>query len=270
MTYGIQWQRLVEEEKDLLTLFGIEIGSSFVRFTHELRWEEITMAFAQLMSLRERTPNLDESHVNFAVGDCLVEMERLFGKERTEQFMAEFLRLSASRDSVLQLAGGALIYLQRVEDVIKSVCACRELRLTVADFFSSDPNRRRVTLGQMKCALIKTEVFAPDFEINFNDFVQDRNRFVHSLWTEDTRANPFIGLPPEEHFVRVADSINQLVRRANRVERVFRGWLAAIRESVTEELHPNTEDASAVNPWLKYIPEFRDVLRNNEREQGQL
>jgi hypothetical protein len=214
MTYGIQWKRLVDEEKDLLASLGIETGSSFAKFSRDLRWEEITTAFSHFVSLRKRTSNSDESHVNFAIGDCLVEMERLFGKDRTEEFISEFLRLSASRDYVLQLAAGALIYLQRIEEVIKGCCASLNLqgiRLTVADFLSSDPDRRRFSLGLMKKALLQTKAFVPDFEKEFDDFVKDRNRFVHSLWVEDARANPYTGLPPEDHFVRVADFINDLV-----------------------------------------------------------
>jgi|SRR5208282_1780246 len=267
MTYSIQWQLLVEEEKDFMGTLGIETGASFAKFTRDLTWEEITMVFAHFVSLRKRTPDPEESHVNFAVGDCLVEMERLFGKERAEQFTSEFLRFSAFRDYVLGLTGAALIYLQQVEEVIKGCCACLNLkgmRLTVADFLSSDPEHRRVTLGQMKNALLNTKAFSPDFEAQFHDFVQDRNRFVHSLWVEDARTNPHSGLPSGEHIVRVADFIKDLVRRAYRIERIFKGLWAALGESLSQGLPPELGDAATVNPWLKYIREFRDVSRTKE------
>ena len=267
MTYSIQWELLVEEEEDLMDALGIETGASSAKFTRDLLWEEITIAFAHFVSLRKRTPMPEESHVNFAIGDCLVEMERLFGKERTEQFASEFLRLSACRDFVLGLAGGALIYLQQVEEVIKGCCACLNLkgiRLTVADFLASDPDHRRLTLGQMKNALLNTGAFSAGFEEQLNNFVQDRNRFVHSLWVEDARTSPHSELPCEEDFVRVADFINDLGRRAYRIERIFKGLWAALGEPLSQGLPPEADNSATINRWLKYIPEFRDVLRNKE------
>jgi len=258
MTYRIQWQRLLEEEKDFLDSLGIESGETFARFTRDLTWEEITVAFAHFVSLRKRTSNPEENHVNFAIGDCLIEMERLRGKERTEQFAREFLRLSAFRDYVVGLAGSALIYLQQVEEVIKGYCAClsfRGLRLTPEDFLSSDPGRRRATLGQMKSALLSTERFSSDFEREFHEFVHDRNRFIHSLWVENYREHLYTGLPREEDVARLADFINALVRRAYRVERIFKGGWVAIDEARAKEL-------PSISPWLRYIREFRSVLRN--------
>jgi hypothetical protein len=168
---------------------------------------------------------------------------------------------------VLGLTGAALIYLQHVEQVIKGCCACFNLkgvRLTLADLLSSDPKHRRVTLGQMKNALLDTGAFSVDFEAQFDAFVQHRNRFVHSLWVEDALTNPCTGLPSEEQIVRIADFINDLVQRAYRIERVFKGLWAAVGESLGQRLPPELGHVATANLWLKYISEFRQVLGSKE------
>ncbi len=204
--------------------------------------------------------------MNFAIGDCINEIERLFGKERTVKFTKEFLRLDSLRDYVLSIAGGTLIYLQQVEEFIQFCCAPLELkgiRLTVADFLSGDPERRRVTLGQMKSALVKANLFSTDFETQLASFVEDRNRFVHRLWVEEIHANPFTGLPNEDQMVRIAEFLRNLTRRAYTVERVFKGLCGTITESHAETYKQELKNASFVNPWHKYIPEFEKASRRN-------
>jgi hypothetical protein len=254
MSHKIPWERLVEDEKDFLVSLGIELGPSSVTFTRELEWNEITLAFSFLNSLRKRNPDAAESYVNFAIGDCLVEMERLFGERRASQFIEEFPRLSALRDHILELAGGTLILLQGVEETLKRCCSLLELKgikLSPADFLSPDPKRRKAMLGEMKSALIKTGAFSKTFESEFECFVANRNSFVHSLWIEDCREHSITGLPPAEHFDRMANFIRDLVRQAKSVERVFRGLMGALVEAIPDNVLCHHAQVSEINRWLR-------------------
>jgi hypothetical protein len=258
MSYQIQWGRLIEEDQDFLKSLGIETGPSFVRFTRDLTWDEITLVFGRLDGLRRRTPDAEGDHVNFALGDCLNEIKRLFGRERAELFMQEYPRLSNFRDHVLTMAGATLIYLQTVENMIKLCCASLGIKLTLADFLSDDPDRRRVTLGQMKHALLKSGAFSfsGDFEAELGRFVHDRNEFVHYLWVEDSGENPVTGLPSEDDLARIEDRIQSLLAQAHRMERIFKGMWGAIGAGKARQ----ESDASSLTPWLKYIKEFESVL----------
>ncbi|MFQ6026879.1 MAG: hypothetical protein ACE5Q6_05110 [Dehalococcoidia bacterium] len=144
----------------------------------------MTFAFAYIYTLRDLVVNPDESHIGFAIGDCMLKMEQEFGHETADRFAKEFLRLRSSRDYVLSKSAATLIYLQGVEYLIKGVCSGPQLKglsLTVADFLSDDPARRRVTLGQLKRAIVATQWLTQDFEREFDQFVEHRNQFVHSL-----------------------------------------------------------------------------------------
>ena len=136
----------------------------------------------------------------------------------------------------------------------------RGLKLTVADFHASDPKRRRQTLGQLKNALIENFPFADEFEVQFGRFVDDRNEFVHTLWTGEMDMDERTGLPSEHNFRNKLEFTISLIRQAREIELVFRGLLGFIVDSLPETL----KDNDVVIHWKKYIARFKATLRETK------
>ena len=134
------------------------------------------------------------------------------------------------------------------------------LKLTLEDFHSEDSNRRRQTLGQLKVALIGTSSFSSEFEDRFNKFVKERNEFVHTLWTSRMDLDERTGIPAEASYEEKFRFTVSLMRQAQHMEVVFRGMLASIIESLSEQL----KDHEIVVPWRRYIDRYKATLRNHK------
>ncbi len=263
MNYAIPWDLLPEDDLDLLDRLEIERGPSFLKFKRKLNREEIVLVCERLWNFRSIVPDAEDNHINFAIGDALGEYSKQFGEDEGELFVKDWTHLSKLRDNMLRITGGALIYLQTVEYQIKGCCSMlnlRGLKLTVADFHASDPKRRRQTLGQLKNALIENFSFADEFEVQFGRFVDDRNEFVHTLWTGEMDMDERTGLPSEDNFRNKLELTISLIRQAREIELVFRGLLGFIVDSLPETL----KDNDVVIRWKKYIARFKATLRETK------
>ena len=136
----------------------------------------------------------------------------------------------------------------------------KELTLTLEDFQSTDIRRRRQTLGQLKAALLGTFAFSEEFEQQFNRFVGDRNQFIHTFWVGETKIDPRVGLPSEDHFTEKLGAMFSLMSQARDTEFVFRGLFSSIGEAFPEQ----AKSQESRFPWKRYIPNFKATLRGSQ------
>src|SRR5215203_2844743 len=231
MSYAIRWDMLDEDELDFLNRIGVEKHQSAVTFTRPLNWNEFCLAFAIFCGLKNRIGD-EENHVNFAIGDCVNYGIDRFGEDQVDNFIKEHLALRVMRDHTLSMAGGTLILLQLVEEQIKFCCTAipiKSLNLTLEDLLSPDPRRRKQTLGQLASGLRESRIFAGDFEDRLAKFVNDRNRFIHSWWTEQNRRSESKGgLPSKDELEETYEFIRSLMKEAVYIRNVFRGFEYAL------------------------------------------
>ena len=256
MDCSIPWYLLPEDDADFFDQAEIERSASFIKFNRKLSRKELASLCSRLWSFRSLVADPEENHINFAIGDAFNEFSNRFWEKAGTHFTKKFIRFGILRDNTLKITGATLIYLQTVEHLIKGCCAMlklKGLKLTLEDFHSSDVNRRRQTLGQLKKALIKTFAFSDEFEDRFNQFVSDRNEFVHTFWIGETKMDERVGLPSEDHFREKLKFTISLMRQARKMELVFRGLLGSIVDSFSERL----KNREVVSPWKKYIVNFK-------------
>lgn len=261
MDYAIPWHLLPEDDLDFFDRTEIERGPAHVKFNRELSREELASVCSRLWTFRLLIPDPGDKSINFAIGDALNEFSNRFGEKDGEYFKKAFVRLSALRDRTLEATGGTLIYLQNVEHLIKGCCAMlklKGLKLTLEDFNSRDPSRRRQTLGQLKRALLGTFDFSNVFADQFNGFVDDRNKFVHTLWIDELAIDKRAGLPSEAYYREKLKFTISVMRQARDIELIFRGLLSSIGDSLSKK-----QKQELVFPWKKYISKFQGVLRKS-------
>lgn len=264
MTYAIKWNLLTDDELHYLDKVGIERGPTGIAFSRDLSWNEFTLAFAYLTGLDRRTLQ-EGNHVAFAIGDCMIEGERLFGEERIQEWVDEFLRLRSIRDLVLNQVGGALILLQEVENDFKSCCSLAPLEglnLSPGDFLSPDLSRRKQTMGHLAKALKDSRIFSGEFETRLTNLVNNRNHFIHHLWIEKWRqtSGP-TGLPSEEEFFEVQSFVANLVKDALFVRDVLRGFTLELMRSYYPNRYVDPGPETPFASWSRYLPKFHEMIR---------
>jgi hypothetical protein len=264
---GIQWDLLMDDERDHLDSLGAELLPLGVRFSKTPTWDEFCLAFAYIYAVKNRTIQKDDN-VNYAIGDTLGWGEQHFGEEAVFEWVKGFLRLGPLRDHIFGLSGATLGYLQIVEHQIKSFCAIvslKGLQFTLDDFLSVDPAKRRYTLGQLAGVINKSDVFTPDFEERLTRFVNNRNRFVHNMWIEHLQSIEGKRLPSEKELIEVRDFIVSLVHDAQYTEKVFRGFYSYYLQNYLDQDAPEVQ---GLKSWSKYLPEFMQVLRTQPTQDN--
>lgn len=259
MDYSIPWSLLPEDDADFFDEAHIERGPAHVKFNRELSRQELASVCSRLWNFRLLIPDADDNSINFAIGDALNEFSNRFGEKDGDYFKKAFVRISRVRDHTLEVTGGTLIYLQNVEHLIKGCCAMlklKGLKLTLDDFNSLDPSRRRQTLGHLKRALLGTFQFSSAFAHQFDGFVEDRNKFVHTLWIGELAIDKRAGLPSEAYYQKKLKFTISVMRQTRYIELIFRGLLSSIGISLSKK-----QKQELVFPWKKYISHFQGVLR---------
>jgi hypothetical protein len=264
ISYQIRWDLLDDDEIDFLDRIGTKRLPSSIEFSKIPNWEDYCLAFAYLIGLETRTHE-EGNHIKFAISDCANFGDKIFGQEKVEKWYEDYFKLRNIRDFTLNRAGGVLIYLQLVENEVKLTCSIlklKHLNLTIKDFFTDDPNWRKVTLGQLALAIKKNQIFNEEFEIRLGRFVDLRNDFIHNLWVskkykEETKS----GLPSEKEFLRINNFISSMIKEATYVRNVFRGLQYQMMPS---KLKADSNESMTFSSWAKYIPYFQGVIRDTE------
>jgi len=179
--YSIPWTLLRDWEADFLASRGIGLENSGVSFARRLSRDDLRDVLALLISMRRRTEEPAENHINFAIGDCANKATEWFGEDITDQLCREVVEWFPKRDGLLLFAASVLIYIQKVERLIKLCCSVPDVGLSVDDLLSNNKKCQQATMGRLRAELEKRKLFSPDYEKELRDFVADRNCFVHSL-----------------------------------------------------------------------------------------
>ena len=271
MTYEIKWDLLSDDELIFLDEAEIERLPTGIKFSRDLSWNEFTLIFAYLMGLERRTLQKG-NHIAFAIGDCMIEGERLFGEERIQGWVDEFLKLRSIRDIVLDQVGGALILLQEIENDFRLCCSLAPLeglKLSSNDFLSPDVSRRKQTLGYLAKALKDSGIFSEEFEARLTKLVHNRNHFIHHLWIEKWRqASAHTGLPSEEEFFQVQAFVADLVKDALFVRDVLRGFTHELMRSYYPDKYVDPSHETPFASWSRYVPNFHEMTGKTETEDG--
>lgn len=265
---GIPWFVLTEIERNDLQDKGVEMKRLGMVFTKEPTWEEFCVIFARIFAVKNRYVNLNHNDsINWAIGDCLVAGEEYFGKDRVHKWLEEYLVLVELRDHILSVSGGVLVQLQHIEHLIKICCAMiplRGLKLTLDDVFSPDPSKRSQTLGKMNYSLKENKIFNSTFEEKLTQFVNSRNKFAHSLWTDEILTSRYkkniSGLPTKQELDEVYKFLVKIINESEYIEKVFMGFqFALMPEPPNDSSIPS--EKSPVLRWARYLPEFLKAVK---------
>jgi len=220
-----------------------------------------------LVNLKNRARD-ENSHINFAMGDWINQAEEWFGESTVKNWIVEEERLKLYRDHLLMLSGATLIQLQYLEHVIRGCCAClslKGLKLTFSDFLSSNPKRRKQTLGRLANALVAGEVFLPNFEARLTVFVEKRNRFIHRFWFDTFEEMSETGTPSFATLERIEEFVSDLFRETTDLQEVFLGFYYAIGVKLAEREKATLELDGILREWAQQISAFTAVQRRRSR-----
>ncbi|MDP2601075.1 MAG: hypothetical protein Q8S00_00555 [Deltaproteobacteria bacterium] len=246
--------------------FFQDIGASLspvgVEFTKPVTWAQFTIAFSNIIGLKRRSPKRG-TLINFAIGDCLNAGEQLFGRKPITAWLRECRIILGMRDASLQLAGGLLILLQQLEEHIRLCCATLpSAALSMEDFFSDDPTKRRQTLGRLSRDLKGSQVFSKEFEERLDKLVFMRNQFIHHLWVNQLRKNSSPSpLPSREEYDIIMSALRALAVEASYFDDVFKGFRYELAIRITGTPPSPEEDPTPVARWTRYIELFHGALR---------
>ncbi len=255
--YSIPWKLLRDWEADFFTSRGVGLEKSGVTFSRRLSRDDLRDVLALLLSMRRRTEESAENHINFAIGDCANKATEWFGKDITDQLCKEVIDWFPKRDVLLLFAASVLIYIQRVEILIKFCCSVLDVGLSVDDLLSNNKKCQQATMGYLRAELEKRKLFSPDYEKELKDFVADRNCFIHSLWT--------VELPKMLADDTAIDSaavcgrfITTLLHRAEKCERTFKGLVASLGVGLPDNSSAGFSESTL---WVRYTGDFEEARR---------
>ena len=260
----IVWDLLTPTEKEFFEDIGAILSPVGVEFPKPVTWAQFTIAFSHIMGLKRRSPKRG-SLINFAIGDCLDAGARLFGRKRVHGWVREFRRILIMRDSSLQLAGGLLILLQQLEEHIRLCCATLpSTRISIEDFFSDDPSKRRQTLGWLSRELKGARVFSPDFEERLDNLVSMRNQFIHHLWIDEFRKKGISSLLPTlDEYDLIMRTLRALASEAAYFDAVFQGFHYELAAAAIGRTPRPEEDPTPAAQWTRYMDLFHGALRES-------
>lgn len=135
-------------------------------------------------------------------------------------------------------------------------------KVTTEDLYRMDQTHFDATLGQIKRKMKEKFDIRPDFETILTDFVRDRNRFVHRLFSEEghtldtdescSKVRPFLS-----NLGELADKIGDMMADFSTV--CLSGDNDSIPDEIPVELRGRFEDALRNRPLLK------ELLKNKPR-----
>ncbi len=253
--FSIPWDLLLGHEIDFLTSREIDRLPSGISFGRELSIDDLRDVMALLLSLRRRIPNAEENHINFAIGDCGVASEKWFGKDLSETLTRQIVEWFPKRDKLLLFAASVLIHIQQVERLIKVCCSTIGAGLTVEDLLSNNRTAQRATMGRLKGELQNRGLFTQGFEEEMQQFVKDRNSFVHSLWTVEL-PEMLKNHPDRDPMVLCGQFLSNLFNQAQRFERVFKGLVSSLGGELPVPLSTGFGESTQ---WVRYSSEFEEV-----------
>lgn len=258
---------LIPEEHKSLSELDVELQASAILFHRKLNEAEMRKVGWIIISLKDRT-NDEDNHISFGIGDWMIKTDEWFGKDTGIAWVQELGRMKAYRDHLLALTGATLMQLQVFEYQIKACCAGIGLELAPADLFSSDPNRKKRTLGRLIRALQGKIAFDQNFEERLAVFIENRNRFIHDFW-----ANVFLkpsdeGIPSITTLEGVGKFITGLLKEAVELETPFRGLFYAIGKATAEKNNWNQFlNSDVFIEFSKYEKDFLSVLGHRDKDK---
>ncbi|MEK6407620.1 MAG: hypothetical protein AABN34_11710 [Acidobacteriota bacterium] len=263
--YSIKTELLGSDEQATLRKLDVELHASGITLTHKLAEADMRAVAAILISLKNRTHD-DGNHIDFALGEWMLQADEWFGKDVGMRWIAEEVKRNAYRDYLQMLTGATLIQLQILEDFIHGCCSWLRLKtkrgktLRVSDFLSSDPNHRNETLGTLKGALEEASLFDHGFEVRLDEFVKKRNRFVHDFWVKAIKDPSFSSRPSFETLTKIEDFLSGLLTEAQELEAPFRGLFYSIDKGMAERFNIRDDMRNGVFvEWSKYEKDFLSV-----------
>jgi hypothetical protein len=128
---------------------------------------------------------------------------------------------------VMAIAGYALVVLQRVE---WAIAECWHISLPFGEPFTFEiierlrEKHRKKTLGYFFEKIDKQGMFKDSFKERFKNFIDDRNFFIHHMFTTDNEKGFFTkkGLRKSHAF------LSRLINESLFMERIFDAYLAII------------------------------------------
>ncbi len=254
--YGIKIELLSDFDKSVLLDLDVDVQRSGVVFQRKLNEANMRTVWRILTALKYRT-NDEENHINFALGDWMQQAEDWYGKDELKKWfawMSSDWSLPAHRSYLYQMIGITLIYLQRLETLIKECCSLLSSKAVdkvfeINDILSADPKLRKKTLGQLVSVVQDMEIFDSTFEDKLSSFVELRNRFVHRLWEEEILGAEF------DHplLTKLEKLTSGLLEEIEYMLKVFEGFRFAIykplAQAVKQEL-PHMEIEILRSSWF--------------------
>ncbi|MHB8857543.1 MAG: hypothetical protein ACYC6K_13090 [Bellilinea sp.] len=172
----------------------------------------------------------------------------------------------ASQEQLIFSAGIVLIRLQLLENVVKLCCSFMEVddkRATFENIFLEDPKKSHFTLGRIIGLLKKPTHFKESFISRLDEFVQYRNRLIHTLWLE----NQIYSLDesvPNDIYLNISRFLDNLSQETIYMTRVFIGFNFSIGATIAEREGKldQFESDPEYTGMKEYVPLFLSVVEN--------
>ena len=139
---------------------------------------------------------------------------------------AEDNQIDTSQEQLIFAAGKVLVRFQLLENVIKLCCSFMvvdDKNATFENIFSEDPKGRYYTLGRLIRLLKKPTSFKASFISRLDDFVLNRNKFIHNLWLEN-RIYSLDEKVSNDTFSNMSRFLNNLNEEAIYMTKIFIGF----------------------------------------------
>ncbi len=243
-----------------LERLGVTFSMQGLRFARELADPELRFTWQAISALGRRAPNLKDT-ARWMIGDWMNAASRGHDEHWPLRIIREEDEFHQFRQRLLELSGTALVALQMLEFTVGVAVRALELSpiaMTTEDVFSPDKVIRGRTLGRLNRELKNRRIFVDDFQERMDCFVELRNRFIHNAWTASFAERPDDHVQRMKALHGLQRLLLSLIRETDAINTVFRGLVATIGESITDQ-------TNSVRDWLDdsdgSLAAFNRVLR---------
>jgi hypothetical protein len=236
--YSIPWHTMPHSLRASLNSHGVVRHRSGLEFPNPVPKATLALLLSSLLDFKDDIEAGDENHIMFAIGDTANQLTDQHPETNLPDLEEEIEQSKILRNLRATEYGTTAISLQKLEHRIKACCSLLELKgikFGIDDFLSREPDRVRATLGTLKKALLNSNQFTDDFSTRFSNFVTDRNRFAHHMWTDVRPELSEHGLPNVSYFQQQLAFIFHVGSEASYFDEVFIGLWTVIEPGVSDQ-----------------------------------
>lgn len=176
-----------------------------------------------------------------------------------------------SQAQLIFVAGTILIRLQFLENTVKLCCSFMKVEdkeATYENIFSKNSKKRHYTLGKLISLLKKPTYFKEFFITRLDNFVRDRNKLIHNLWTENGIHSLDENLSNDK-LSNISKFLNNLSEETKYMTKVFIGFNYCIGSHIADQEGKLNQFESNLefSDMKEYAPLFLSVVESENNRQ---